>query len=194
MKVDNDAFQRLKHRVAMTFKCNPKTPTDFDLLALDIFQRTGRTISVSTLKRIWRYVNVEHGTSYSSLTILSRYVGYNDWDVFVERSQEDGNSLSDTSGFGDNNIIACTILDIDTELQLNWLPDKSCRIQKIGQPDIFRIVLSSNIKLKPGDIGHINSLQIGTPLVISGCRRGSNSLGTYHGASTNGIDSITLVE
>lgn len=193
MKVDTEAFQRLKNRVAATFTCNPKTPTDFDLLATDIFQRTGRAISVSTLKRMWNYVTAAHGTSYSSLTILSRYVGYHDWDVFCERTQREDDG-SNTSGFGNDAVIACHILDIDTELQLNWLPDKSCRLQKIAQPDVFRVVMSSNIKLLPGDTGHLNSLRVGIPFIITGCKRGATPIGTYQGATKNGVESIVIVE
>ncbi len=194
MKVDPIALQRLRQHVASTYGCEPKTPTDFDMLAGDIFRRTRRSIGVSTLKRIWGYVSAGHGTSFSSLTILSRYAGYHDWEVFCERTGDNGNNSSTTSGFGADTIIACHTLDIGTELQLNWLPDKVCILRKVGQPDLFRVVKAENIKLLVGDTGRLNSVQVYAPLVLYSCRRGDNPIGTYRGATRQGLDTVAIVE
>ncbi len=192
MKVESEELQRLKSRVALTFKCSPKTPTDFELLSDDVYKRTGRTISVTTLKRVWGYVSAGHGTSYSTLSLLCRYVGFADWDSFIQHTKDE--TAADTSGFGQEDIIACSILEPDTELLLKWLPDKSCVIRKIGHPDLFKIVEAHNIKLLAGDSGNINSLRIGQPLFITNCRRNSISIGDYHGASDSGVQSITIIE
>lgn len=194
MKIDPVALERLKQHVAATFTCNPKTPSDFDMLAADIFRRTGRTIGISTLKRIWGYVSAGHSTSFSSLTVLSRYAGYHDWEVFCERTADEAVLASSTSGFGIDTIIACHTLEIGTELQLRWLPDKWCILRKTGQPDLFRVIKSVNIKLAEGDTGRLNSVQVGVPLVLTACRRGDDPIGTYRGVTRQGLESVAIVE
>ena len=82
MEIDQNILALLKEQVALKFGSVPKSPTDFNLLAGEIYKMTQRTLGVSTLKRIWGYVAAKHGTSYSSLSILCRYIGYADWDVF----------------------------------------------------------------------------------------------------------------
>ena len=67
--------------------CNRKmkTPADFDFLAGVIWNAVHESISSSTLKRVWGYAGKETDARFVTKTILSRYIGYKDWDDFVER-------------------------------------------------------------------------------------------------------------
>ncbi|MDE7414265.1 MAG: hypothetical protein K2N05_10840 [Muribaculaceae bacterium] len=192
MKVDRNLLEILKEHVAIKFGHNPKTPTDFNLLAQDIYTRTKRTIGVSTLKRIWGYISASHGTSFSSLSHLSRYIGYGDWDSFCSK-MEKKLSEYETSGFNSDTIIVSASLQVDTEIYLEWPGRKRCKIKKIKEPDIFRIIESENIKLFPEDTGKIESIVLGKPLVMIACKRDGKNLGTYTGATKEGITSITFV-
>lgn len=76
---------RLRHEIEQTLGYSLQTPKDFDRLCMDLFEQQHVSISVSTLKRYWGYV--QSGENYRpnryTLRILSRYAGYADWEAFV---------------------------------------------------------------------------------------------------------------
>ena len=82
MKPEKEKLDLLLQIVAQTFGTTPHTPTDFVALASAVQESTGRTIGLSTLKRLWGYIKDQTGTTYSTLSLLSRYTGYSDWDSF----------------------------------------------------------------------------------------------------------------
>ena len=59
------------------------TSTDFIFLSGEIQGRLKETLSVSTLKRIWGYVDGYASVRPSTLDILARFVGFSDWETFV---------------------------------------------------------------------------------------------------------------
>lgn len=59
-----------------------KSPTDFNQLSLRLQKELKEEISISTIKRIWGYVEAKHNTRYTTLSILSRFIGYIDWYDF----------------------------------------------------------------------------------------------------------------
>lgn len=193
MEIDTKHLDSLKEKVAIKFGGSPKTPTDFNLLAAEIFEHTGRTLATSTLKRIWGYVSSSHGTSYSSLSILCRYVGYNDWDSFLHFILKNDNNVSETSGFSSEAWLITSNLNVGTTIVLKWLPDKSCRIRKINEPDLFIIEESANIKLIPGDKGRIEDIMLGKQFVLNATYRGEHVMGRYIGAQKGGIKNITII-
>ena len=192
MIVEGYNIEKLKERVAVKFGYMPKTPTDFNLLAVDIFKRTNRPLSVSTLKRIWGYIPSSHGTSYSSLTVLCRYIGFPDWDVFCSQMSKADDSVN-TSGFDKEYVLVMSTLDIGAIVRMDWDEDKSCTLKKLEHPNRFEVISSNHIKIIKGDTGMIDSLSVGRPFIMSNCSRNGSKLGTYSGANTNGLKSITLL-
>ena len=64
-----------------------KTPTDFTYLSGIIYERCRETISESTLKRIWGYIDGYDTVRFHTLSILARFVGYNESISRRESSQ-----------------------------------------------------------------------------------------------------------
>ena len=60
------------------------TSTDFEEFSLYLQKHTGDIISASTLKRLWGYVRDTHEPRGHTLDILSRYVGYHNFDDFCK--------------------------------------------------------------------------------------------------------------
>ncbi len=58
------------------------TNYDFELLSEDIFGKTGKQLSVSTLKRVWNRTSTNNQPSVSTLNILAEYTGFADWTKF----------------------------------------------------------------------------------------------------------------
>lgn len=72
-----------------------RTPKDYDHLATLIFQTTHSNVSVSTLKRLMGYLSGNKTMPRAStLDILSRYVGYVDFDAFSDSLDEPGKNVT----------------------------------------------------------------------------------------------------
>lgn len=61
------------------------TNKDFTTLSESIFQKTGKQISVTTLKRIWGRAQLVATPSQATLDIMAEFAGFEDWRSF-ERS------------------------------------------------------------------------------------------------------------
>jgi hypothetical protein len=58
---------------------------DFEILASDIFAKTGVLLSVTTLKRIWGKVKYQSTPSAVTLNGLAKYIGYENWRAFKNK-------------------------------------------------------------------------------------------------------------
>lgn len=194
MKPEEQILQRLLEAVGQTFGSKPSCPTDFDSLSLAVFRSVKRTISSSTLKRLWGYISDQSGTSVSTLTLLSKYVGYRDWDDFIKRSKATGNLPYDESGFSMGQILACDTLPVGTVVKADWAGGKSCTVRKIASPRRFVVIDSKNIKLKSDDMVTLDSIAILRPFIALECVRGEEHMGNYIGAKQSGIKSFQITE
>lgn len=165
----------------------PQTPSDFNRLILSIQKKTGQTISLSSIKRLWGYIEYSSKPSQNILNILSRFNDFDDWNDYLRRYgtlgiDESSHFLSDTTIESDN-LTPGDILDVC------WDKDKSCRIEYLSDHR-FRILDSENIKLLPGDEFTMHSIASGLPFYASDIRRGDQTISGYIGARTSGVKSI----
>ena len=165
------------------------SPTDFDRLSAQILDVTNQRLGVSTLKRMWGYVKSEHVPTFNTLSILSRFVGFRDWDSFTQYV----NGETD-SEFSEESQIVGARESLGTELIIEWEVGKSCRLKKILNPARFEVVDSSNVKLKPGDTLTLNSVSKGKRFIALECKRGDRDLGNYVGAIRTGVTGIIRKE
>lgn len=75
-------IENLKREIGLKFGRTIESAADFDALSISIRDITSETISPSTLKRIFGYVKYDAEPSATTLSILSRYVGYTGWSDF----------------------------------------------------------------------------------------------------------------
>ncbi|AEE48018.1 hypothetical protein [Haliscomenobacter hydrossis] len=57
---------------------------DFEKLSQEIEHKTGVTLSVTTLKRIWGKVKYPHAPTLTTLNTLAQYLDYDDWRAFTQ--------------------------------------------------------------------------------------------------------------
>ncbi len=162
---------------------SPSSPSEFNELSLSIQRKTGRTISLSSIKRLWGYVQYDGFPSVTTLNILAQYNGFKDWDTFLN-----GN-IDEESGFLEESVIYASMLMPGDRLELSWNSNKSCEIECIGSMR-FRVNGSQNIKLEVGDTFTLHTIIQGLPLYISDIERGDERLPAYIGAKKGGISSI----
>ena len=85
---ENEQLETLKRLIEQTIGRKVKSPKDFTFLASRIFDKMGETLSTSTLKRLWGYLPGYATIRPSTLDLLARFVGYSDWDQFLEQQQQ----------------------------------------------------------------------------------------------------------
>ncbi len=146
-----------------------KSPADFTFLTGVIQERCHETLSVSTLKRIWGYVDGYDITRFSTLSILARCVGFHDWDDFIANHNCTGESSHLVMGY------ALYADDVPTngQVSITWAPDRRVLLQHLGEGN-FKVMESENSKLKPDDTFHCTCFIIGQPLYLDHFVRGNN--------------------
>lgn len=194
MKPAEQILNTLLEAVGQKYGCKPSCPTEFDGLSLSIFRSVRRTISQSTLKRLWGYITDQSGTSVSTLNTLSKYVGYRDWEDFCLHAEPFGSGGREKSGFSMGQILACDNLSIGAVVRADWSDGKSCSVRKVSNPRRFVVIDSKNIKLKVNDLVTIDSIAISRPFVALECIRGDQSIGNYIGAKQSGIKAFSITE
>lgn len=143
-------------------------PGDFDMLIAKIAESSNDRISRSTLKRVWGYVSNKHHLRNETLSILARFVGYDDWTDFCEKH----------SGFVDSDMLVgekiCTSdLEMGDMIEIGWNPDRICQLEYVGN-DEFIVRRVEHAKLSVGDSFRAVSFCIGQPLVVSCLKRFSD--------------------
>jgi hypothetical protein len=159
------AIESLKEHIENTIGTRMRTPRDFDLLAKSIFNETRSQLSPTTLKRLWGYLQEKENQTarISTLNILSRYIGYTDWETYCKFQLDNGECESD---FLPNNCLNVKSLLKGDEVRLMWHPDRCVTIQYIGLC-MFRVTKSLNSKLSENDTFICEHIVENVPLMLS---------------------------
>lgn len=152
----------LRHRIELSISRKVKTPADFDFLAGVVWERLHETISPTTLKRLWGYIDGADTTRNSTLNLLSKFIGYKDWDGFLKELENNDEIQSAT-------ILSRHILTQDLQpadmIEVGWQPNRYCLFRYLGN-SVFKVEKSSNSKLKVGDTFMCNLFIMGEPLYM----------------------------
>lgn len=124
------------------------TSNDFIFLSGEIQGRLKETLSASTLKRLWGYVDGYASVRPSTLDILARFVGFPDWETFVSDYCEVESVQSS------HRVVSKSLytkdLNAGNQVEIAWNPNRRCMLKYLGN-SLFEVVTSENAKLKPGD-------------------------------------------
>lgn len=167
MEIDRPEIYELRLRIEASIKRKIETPADFDFLRGIIWERTHEQISTSTLKRLWGYVDGVDNARNSTLNVLSKALGYENWDAFILKlkSENVDNSdlvMSESMSSGD--------LKIGDMLMIAWQPNRVCRLKYLGDNQ-FEVMESQNSKLKVGDTFRCGLFILGEPVYINDLRQ-----------------------
>lgn len=184
--VGTDALARLRSAVERSAALSPATPSDFAMLSAEVSSRSdGRdSISISTLKRLWGYVDSSHRPSSAVLSVLARFCGYRDWAHFASSTDAD-------SGFLVMKPLTPASLSEGDILKLTWAPDRVVTIRSTGGNE-FEVIGSENAKLLPGDSFTATIFCCGYPLYATAIRRGGTVIPAYVAARSGGLLTIAL--
>lgn len=180
---------QLRKDVEARLGMTPATPADFETLIAQIWLRLRENIALSTLERLWGYIEGANNTRRSTLNILSRYVGSRDWADYINRlkTEEHGSS---------NPFIADGVhtqdLQPGQELEVTWLPNRRCVFRYLGGMR-FEVVESCNSKLSVGDTFISTFFLTGQPLYIDHLVLTGHNTVSYVAGNNGGLQSIKVL-
>lgn len=164
-----------------------KTTTDFEALAERIggISINGKNLSVSasTLKRLWGYVNYPAKPRIETLGTLAKYVGYNDYESYL-------NFLRSESGFVGENYLDAAKLDKGDKVRVRWAPDRTVVFECLGDGS-FEVTESENSKLLKGDIMKLGILVENSAFYVSEVIRDGKPTAPYYSAMAGGLTEVT---
>lgn len=182
---DNNDILLLRQMVEDSVARKMKTPADFQFLTGIISERCKESLSVSTLKRVWGYVDGYDNTRYLTLSILARCVGFRDWEDFCKNHDH----AEDTSNMVVGRAINPADLAVGDRLSISWAPDRRMLIEHLGDSS-FKVLQSENSKLKAGDTFHCGYFIIGEPLYLDNFVHGTNAPTLFVVGNKGGLTAV----
>jgi len=82
-----EAISRLCKAVEVALDRKMQTPKDFTFLADAIFEKLHKSVSPTTLKRLWGYLSEPVIPRVSTLDIISEFLGYDSWEAFCKQDE-----------------------------------------------------------------------------------------------------------
>lgn len=161
-------------------------PSDCERLAINIRYSLNETIGVTTLKRIFGFVDDVASPRASTLDILARYCGYDTYEEFKKILLKEGDS--DFENVPD---IVSANLAPGAVIKFTYLPDRKIVLIYEGKLK-FRVTDCENGSLRNNDILTISYFNKNMPLIVTDVERDGKSLGRYVAGKTSGLISLDL--
>lgn len=165
-----------------------RTPTDFQYLSLQISKECiGKdSLSASTIKRLCKYVAYHHTPSYQTLSIMSHYLGYSDWDQYVKGVEARAKGVS---GFVEAETDDLAAVAMGDTFEITWRPDRRCLMRRVSQRGVV-VVASTNSHLMVGDHFNVIEMREGVPLVVTHFIRNGKLMPDYVMGNDGGISFV----
>lgn len=166
---------------AVQLACGEKItgPKSFERLRTFLYKRTNQYVGITTLKRIWGYIDTPYNPRQDTLSILARAVGYSDYDDFLKASESATSEtrISSSPKFG-RSIDVINDLTIGDQIKLYWHPGRECHVKYLGNMQ-FEVLESQNTRIKPGDTFFCHLILAGHPLYLSSLTQGDKQPVAY---------------
>ncbi len=160
-----------------------KAAGDYEQLSVLVQKRTQRRLSPTTLKRLFGYLHNEEVTPrISTLDVLARFVGYDDYDAFCTG----GNDGEAQSNIVPGERVSADELSVDSFLVLTWKPNRRCVVRYLGNAR-FLVVEALNTKLSVGDTFTCHLFICHEPLYIESLVHEGQKLGAYVAGKKDGV-------
>ena len=183
-----EEIKRLKNAVEDKVGRKPVTPTDFNFIAMQIMKETKDNISVSTLKRLWGYVEYKSKPSKPTLSILVRFLGFPDWQSFL--CTNDGSNYVESEDLSDK-VVNASNLCIGDIVEIEWRPNRYCKMKCIGIK-LFKVLEAHNCKLFPGNVFHAEFFGKGLPFYVTNLQQSFNEGRIYVAGKCHGLTSVKV--
>lgn len=181
--LSKEIIKKIEEKLGMEIKY----PQQCEIVAQAIEDTTGQTIGISTIKRMYGFINEERIPRQSTMDIISEFLGYKDYKLMAKDLHED----SDISDFMWMESVEPENLSVGTQLQITYDPKRLLILTYLGDYK-FIVNESKRSKLQKGDTLEIHQLVVGHELVVNDVIRDGESKGSYTGAKQGGLTSIEI--
>lgn len=179
----------LRKDIEQEVKRKIRTPYDFEFLVGVIWERLHENISPTTLKRLWGYIEGADTTRRTTLCLLARFLGYDDWESYLEQlSLRDDIESEDFRGEG----VRADQLSPGQLVRVTWLPNRVCTFRYLGDKR-FSVVESLHAKLQEGDRFEAVCFLIGKPMYLDNLQRDDAPPTSYVAGSRNGLHTVQII-
>lgn len=189
MAQDTFNIECLKNDIEKKVGRSIKSPVDFDFLSRYIQSEINETLSTSTLQRLWNYVATKSLPRLSTLSLLSRFLGYSCWDSYVADLLRNKVTESD---YITMKLIRTKDLNQGDVLRVGWNPGRECKIRYIGDY-YFSVISSIQSKLKEGDTFMAMSFSLGNPLQIINLVQNGGAPCAYTAGAKTGLTILEIL-
>lgn len=166
------------------------SPSDFQRLIQQIWNQQHAILSLSTIKRLWGYVDGNGLPRLSTLNTLSQFVGYADWNEYlVALEQRGGNESAIFQGEG----ISTAMLQTNDKIEVCWQPNRRCVFRYLGDNQ-FVVEESINAKLHTDDLFNAATFIVGHPMYIDNLLCSDGSRSSYVAGKRHGLTSVNLIK
>lgn len=183
-------IEELKSRVEQKYGRLLSTTTDFEEFSYTLQKSLNRTISPSTLKRIWGYVNDVHKTRKFTLDILACYLGYENFDQFVTWLKT---SARYNSSFFNAGQLTSEELQAGQRVQIGWSPNRLLVLEYLGE-SLYEVKEARNSKLLPGDRFVTGCFIMRQPLLLPYIVRDGERTAPFIAGRNGGLNIIKLLD
>lgn len=163
------------------------SPKDFIRLSESVFAATHTLVSPSTLMRLWGYIKSDVNPRMSTLTLLSRFVGYKSWADLCSANVTERES----------NVVVTPHIKVSEDLKpgqmlrLTWMPNRICDIRYLGN-EMFKVEYAENTGLKKGAFFSCPIIIEGEALYLEKVQQEGISVGVYVCGKRTGV-SFTFI-
>lgn len=166
--------QKARHELRISADC--------EYLAYDIESVTGAHIGVNTIKRLLGFVIDERQPRTTTLDIISRYLGFDNWETL--RIYDDNSNSSFQTTVDE---LRTTDLSVGQRVQVTYLPDRLLELEYVGNNQ-FRVLSSQNSKLHEDDEIIVTHIVKGYPLLVNEVIRDGMQLGSFTAGKAQGVN------
>lgn len=167
------------------------TTTDFAFLSGCIQGRLKQTLSVSTLERIWGYVDGYQSIRENTLNVLARFVGFASWRSFVNDYCEVPSAASS------HRVLSPALLAADVpdggRVRLCWNPGRDVVLLHLGD-GCWRVESSVGSKLRVGDTFRCDRFILGHPVYLEELRQEGKEACYYVAGNKGGLTLAEVVQ
>ena len=185
---DNTYIEHLKKLLCEAVERQMNRASDFVFLQAYVFERTRENIGLNTLKRIWNYGNAPVVPRIFTLDVLSKAIGYRNFEDLKHFYGDEGADSSDKV-FG--KVVSSSDLRPGDRVTLCWDPGRRCTVEYLGS-NAYRVLSSEQTKLKPGNTFQTAFFATGSPLILSNLVQDDSFATLYEIGRKSGVTQLIV--
>ena len=182
-------IQCLRRDIEQHMEQQLQSPADFQLLIHRIWEKQHAVLSLSTIKRLWGYVESNGAPRLSTLNTLARFLNFTDWHAYlVSLEQRGGIESAMFTGEG----IQTSELKKGDLIAVTWQPNRQCTFRYLGENQ-FVVVESKNAKLQKNTTFSAVRFMIGQPMYLDNILLADGTRTSYVAGKHHGLTSVTKI-